>query len=238
MHHLHGEASPSIFRRPGERLSGRDVVRALEEGHAAGGSFELTRLTGEGDVRFDVGLMRSRGRGSHALWGRRDARGFNYVLRDGLVARSIDSFAGPLPSMVSRRARGVLGPLIVWWRQPVLSMGQDGAHRTHTESIARLRFMLVLGQKVTAHPLAVSTVRLLRGCEAASGTPALRAMSLPGDRRSTTWGQVRHSRRAASSHSRDRSGRGSGISLVALPTRFSTRPAPARGASTYEQSDN
>jgi hypothetical protein len=85
--------SSSIFRRRASGSSGRDVVRAFEEGHGAGGSFELTRLTGEGDVRVAEGLMRS-------------GEGVTYVvsiseLRNGHVPRSIDYFAGPLPSMVS-----------------------------------------------------------------------------------------------------------------------------------------
>ena len=93
MHHLRDEALVVDFPQTGERLSGRDVVRAFEEGHGTGGSFELTRLTGEGDVWVAEGLIRS-------------GEGVMYVvsiseLRDGRVAHSIDYFAGPLPSMIS-----------------------------------------------------------------------------------------------------------------------------------------
>jgi hypothetical protein len=93
MHHLRDEALVVDFPQTGERLFGRDVVRAFEEGHGAGGSFELTRLTGEGEVWVAEGLMRSGG-------------GVTYLvaiseLRDGRVAHSIDYFASPLPSMVS-----------------------------------------------------------------------------------------------------------------------------------------
>jgi SnoaL-like protein len=93
MHHLRDEALVVDFPQTGERLSGRDVVRAFEEGHGAGGSFELTRLTGEGEVWVAEGLVRS-------------GEGVTYVvsiseLRDGRVAHSIEYFAGPLPSMVS-----------------------------------------------------------------------------------------------------------------------------------------
>lgn len=49
-----------------------------------------------------------------------------------------------------------------------------------------------------------------------------------GEWRSTTWWHRAHSSMATFSHSRDRPGRGSEISLVAPPGVFSTRPAPAR----------
>ena len=93
MHHLRAEALVVDLPQTGERLSGRDVVRAFEEGHDAGGSFELTGLTGDGDVWVAEGVMRFAG-------------GVMYVvsiseLRDGRVARSIDYFASPLSSMVS-----------------------------------------------------------------------------------------------------------------------------------------
>jgi len=93
MHHLRDEALVVDFPQTGERLSGRDVVRGFEEGHGAGGSFALTRLTGEGDVWVAEGLVRS-------------GVGVTYVvsiseLRNGHVARSTEYFAGPLPSMVS-----------------------------------------------------------------------------------------------------------------------------------------
>jgi hypothetical protein len=93
LHQLRDEARVVEFPQTGERLSGRDVVRAVEEGHGAGGSFELTRLTGDGDVWVAEGLMRS-------------VDGVTYVvsiteLRDGCVAHTIDYFASPLPSMVS-----------------------------------------------------------------------------------------------------------------------------------------
>jgi len=93
MHHLRDEALVVDFPQTGERLSGRDMLRAFEEGHDSGGRFELTRLTGEGNVWVAEGLMRS-------------GEGVTHVvsiseLRDGRVARSIDYFAGPVPSMVS-----------------------------------------------------------------------------------------------------------------------------------------
>ena len=94
MHHLRDEALIVDFPQTGERLSGSHAVRAFEESHGAGGSFELTRLTGDGDVWVGEGLMRSE-------------EGVTYVvsiseLRNGRVARSIDYFAGPLPSMLRR----------------------------------------------------------------------------------------------------------------------------------------
>ena len=49
-----------------------------------------------------------------------------------------------------------------------------------------------------------------------------------GDVRSTTWWQLAHSRSATLSHSRDRIGRGSEISLVVSPRERSKWPAPAR----------
>src|SRR2546422_5966536 len=93
MQRLRDEAFVVDFPQTGERLSGRDVVRAFEESHGAGGTFELTRLTGEGDVWVAEGLIRS-------------ADGVTYVvsmseLRDGRVARTTDYFAGPLPPMVA-----------------------------------------------------------------------------------------------------------------------------------------
>lgn len=92
MHQLRDEDLLVDFPQTGERLSGRDVVRAFEEGHDAGGRFELTRLSGEGEVWVAEGLMRSGG-------------GVMYVvsiseLRDGRVVHSIDYFASPMPSMV------------------------------------------------------------------------------------------------------------------------------------------
>lgn len=102
MHHLRDEAFIVDLPQTGGRLSGRDVVRAFEEGHGSGGSFELTRLTGEGDVWVAEGLMRS-------------GEGVTYVvsiseLRNSRVARSIDYFAGPLPSMVSATPEEFTGP--------------------------------------------------------------------------------------------------------------------------------
>ena len=102
MYHLRDEALVVEFPQTGERLSGRDVVRAFEESHDAGGSFELTRLTGEGDVWVAEGLMRSGEGVTHVV--------SITVLRDGRVARSIDYFAGPLPSMVSAAPEEVSGP--------------------------------------------------------------------------------------------------------------------------------
>jgi hypothetical protein len=102
MHHLRDEGLIVDFPQTGERLSGRDEVRAFEESHSAGGSFELTRLTGAGDVWVAEGLMRS-------------ASGLMYVvsiseLRDRRVAHSIDYFASPLPSMVSASPESTSGP--------------------------------------------------------------------------------------------------------------------------------
>ena len=96
MHLLRDQALVVEFPQTGERLSGRDVVRAFEESHDAGGSFELTRLTGEGDVWVAEGLMRSGGSVTYVV-----SIG---ELRDGRVARSIDYFASPMPSMVSAAA--------------------------------------------------------------------------------------------------------------------------------------
>jgi len=96
MHDLRDEALVVEFPQTGERLSGRDVVRTFEERQGAGGIFELTRLTGEGDTWVAEGLIRSR-------------EGVTYVvsigeLRNGRVARTIDYFAGPLPPMVGQPA--------------------------------------------------------------------------------------------------------------------------------------
>ena len=93
MHELRDEALVVDFPQTGERLSGRDVVRAFEEGQGAGGTFELTRLTGEGEVWVAEGLTRSAGGVMHVV--------SISELRDGRVARSIDYFASTLPSMVS-----------------------------------------------------------------------------------------------------------------------------------------
>lgn len=49
-----------------------------------------------------------------------------------------------------------------------------------------------------------------------------------GDVRSRTWWHRAHSRSATCNHSRDRVGWGSEISVEAVPSEFSTRPAPAR----------
>jgi len=93
MHRLRDEAFVVDFPQTGERISGRDVVRAFEESHGAGGTFELTRLSGEGDVWVAEGLIRS-------------GEGVTYVvsiseLRNGLVAGTSDYFAGPLPPIVA-----------------------------------------------------------------------------------------------------------------------------------------
>jgi hypothetical protein len=93
MHQLRDEALVLDFPQTGERLVGRDAVRAFEEGHGVGGTFELTRLIGEGDVWVAEGLMRS-------------VEGVMHVvsiseLRSGRVSHSIDYFASPLPPMVS-----------------------------------------------------------------------------------------------------------------------------------------
>ena len=100
MHQMRDEALVLDFPQTGERLAGRDVVRAFEEGHGAGGTFELTRLTGQGNVWVAEGLMRS-------------VEGVMHVvsiseLRDGHVAHSIDYFASPLPPMTSAAPGDVL----------------------------------------------------------------------------------------------------------------------------------
>ena len=102
MHRLRDEALVVDFPQTGERLSGRHAVRAFEEGHGAGGSFELTRLTGEGDVWVAEGLMRSGDGLTHVV--------SISELRNGRVAHSIDYFTGPLPSMVSGAREEIPGP--------------------------------------------------------------------------------------------------------------------------------
>lgn len=93
MHSLRDEALVVDFPQTGERLFGRDVVRAFEEGHVGGGSFELIGLTGEGDLWVAEGLMHS-------------PQGITHVvaiseLRGGRVIHSIDYFASPLPPMLT-----------------------------------------------------------------------------------------------------------------------------------------
>lgn len=92
MHGMRDETFTVDFPQTGERLTGRDAVRAFEEGHAGGGSFELTGLVGDGEVWTAQGLMRSAG-------------GSTYVvsiseLRNGSLARATDYFAGGLPPML------------------------------------------------------------------------------------------------------------------------------------------
>lgn len=92
MHGLRDEAFVVDFPQTGERLSGRDLVRAFEETQAGGGSFELSSLVGAGDLWTMQGVMRS-------------TEGATFVvsiseLRNGRVVRSIDYFAGPLPPML------------------------------------------------------------------------------------------------------------------------------------------
>ena len=92
MHGMRDETFTVDFPQTGERLTGRDAVRAFEESHAGGGSFELTGLVGEGEVWTAQGLMRAAG-------------GSTYVisiseLQDGRVVHSIDYFAGALPPML------------------------------------------------------------------------------------------------------------------------------------------
>ena len=92
MHGLRDEAFVVDFPQTGERLSGRDVVRAFEEAHDTGGSFELTGLVGDGDVWTAQGVMRTGEQETYVV--------SISELRNGRVIRSIDYFAGPLPSML------------------------------------------------------------------------------------------------------------------------------------------
>jgi hypothetical protein len=92
MHGLRDEGFIVDFPQTGERLSGRDVVRAFEESHDAGGSFELTGLVGDGDVWTAQGVMRTGEQATYVV-------SIN-ELRNGRVVRSIDYFAGPIPPML------------------------------------------------------------------------------------------------------------------------------------------
>jgi hypothetical protein len=92
MHGLRDEAFVVDFPQTGERLSGRDVVRAFEESHDTGGSFELTGLVGDGDVWTAQGVMGTGEQATHVV-------SIN-ELRNGCVVHSIDYFAGPLPPML------------------------------------------------------------------------------------------------------------------------------------------
>jgi hypothetical protein len=92
MHGLRDEAFVVDFPQTGERLSGRDVVRAFEESHDTGGTFELTGLLGDGDVWTVQGIMRSGGQVTYVV-------SIN-ELRSGRVIRSIDYFTGPMPPML------------------------------------------------------------------------------------------------------------------------------------------
>jgi len=92
LHALRDEAFVVDFPQTGERLSGRDVVRAFEESHDTGGSFELTGLLGDGDVWTALGVMRTGEVETYVV-------SIN-ELRNGRCVRSIDYFAGPLPAML------------------------------------------------------------------------------------------------------------------------------------------
>jgi hypothetical protein len=92
MHGLRDERFIVDFPQTGERLSGRDVVRAFEESHDTGGSFELTGLVGDGDVWTAQGVMRTGERATYVV-------SIN-ELRNGRVIRTIDYFTGPIPPML------------------------------------------------------------------------------------------------------------------------------------------
>jgi hypothetical protein len=92
MHGLRDEGFIVDFPQTGERLSGRAVVRAFEESHDTGASFELTGLVGDGDVWTAQGVMRTGEQATYVV-------SIN-ELRNGRVVRSIDYFTGPLPPML------------------------------------------------------------------------------------------------------------------------------------------
>lgn len=92
MHRLRDEAFVVDFPQTGERLSGRDAVRAFEESHDTGGSFELTGLLGDGDVWTAQGVMRSGDQATYVV--------SISELRNDRVVRSIDYFTGPMPPML------------------------------------------------------------------------------------------------------------------------------------------
>lgn len=94
MHGLRDEGFVVDFPQTGERLTGRDAVRAYEVAHGDGSSsFELVRLTGEGGAWVAEGLMRSASGTTHVV--------SISELQHSRVVRSIDYFAGPLPPMLS-----------------------------------------------------------------------------------------------------------------------------------------
>jgi hypothetical protein len=92
MHDLGDEGFIVDFAQPGERLCGRDVVRALEESRDTRCSFELTGLVGDGDVWTAHGVMRTGEQTTYVV-------SIN-ELWNGCLVRSIDYFAGPLPPML------------------------------------------------------------------------------------------------------------------------------------------
>lgn len=92
MHGLRDEAFVVDFPQTGERLSGRALVRAFEESHDTGGSFELTGLLGDGDVWTAQGVMRTGEQATYVV--------SISELRNGRVIHSIDYFAGPLPAIL------------------------------------------------------------------------------------------------------------------------------------------
>jgi hypothetical protein len=94
------------------------------------------------------------------------------------------------------------------------------------------------GSRCGAIPADLSRcIRLLhrRGAPAEE-TPECMQWRWIGDVRSATCWQRRHSNKATFTHSRERVGRGSEISLSAMLSSFSTRPAPVR-RSHLPQSD-
>jgi ketosteroid isomerase-like protein len=92
MHALRDESFTVDFPQTGERLTGRDAIRAFEEAQPAGGSFELTALDGDGDVWTAQGVMRSGDVTTYIVSITR--------LRNGRLARSFEYFAGWLPPLI------------------------------------------------------------------------------------------------------------------------------------------
>jgi hypothetical protein len=92
MHGIRDEGFTVDLPQTGDRLSGRDVVRAFEESHDTGASFELTGLVRDGDVWTAQGVMRTGEQATYVV-------SIN-AMRNGRVVRSIDYFAGPIPPML------------------------------------------------------------------------------------------------------------------------------------------
>jgi hypothetical protein len=128
-------------------------------------------------------------------------------------------------------------------QQPAASNGPDRARRTSTESPARLRVITDWVRRFEPIQLVSRPSDRFAASKPLGRRPTLRAMALPGRSAFHDLG--------ASSHSRDRSDRGSAIPLVALPDRISVdgplrpeqvqcgpRPDVSRGIRVHEASSS